>query len=109
MKVYHSEGFSYRKDSSCISIKFQTAWNDTLWCRALFENNDTNWWIYLEAQKFYDDGGFEKRANLQKAVLGSLATGKNAGEMPKDFAIAYRVFELTFVKHLNKKFKCPNN
>mgnify|MGYP006085839735 FL=1 len=61
--------------------------------------------IYLEAQKFYDDGGFEKRANLQKAVLGSLATGKNAGEMPKDFAIAYRVFELTFVKHLNKKFK----
>ena len=65
--------------------------------------------IYLEAQKFYDDGEFEKRANMQKKVLGSLATGQNPAEMPRDFAVAYRVFELTFVKHLNKKFKCPNN
>ena len=65
--------------------------------------------IYLEAQKFYDDGEFEKRAELQKKVLGSMGTGQNPAEMPRDFAVAYRVFELTFVKHLNKKFKCPNN
>ena len=64
--------------------------------------------IYLEAQKFYDDGEFEKRAELQKKVLGSMGTGQNPAEMPRDFAVAYRVFELTFVKHLNKKFKCPN-
>jgi len=63
--------------------------------------------IYLEAQKFYDDGEFEKRAKLQKKVLGSLSTDKDPAEMPRDFAVAYRVFELTFVKHLNKKFKCP--
>mgnify|MGYP001235957173 CR=1 FL=1 len=61
--------------------------------------------IYLEAQKFYDSGEFKKRADMQKKVLGSLATGKNPAEMPRDFAIAYRVFELTFVRHLNKKFK----
>ena len=61
--------------------------------------------IYLEAQKFYDEGEFEKRANMQKKVLGYLATGKNPAEMPRDFAIAYSVFELTFVKHLNKRFK----
>ena len=65
--------------------------------------------IYLEAQKFYDDGEFEKRAELQKKVLGSMGIGQNPAEMPRDFAVAYRVFELTFVKHLNKKFKCPNN
>ena len=61
--------------------------------------------IYLEAQKFYDSGEFKKKADMQKKVLGSLATGKNPAEMPRDFAIAYRVFELTFVRHLNKKFK----
>ena len=65
--------------------------------------------VYLEAQKFYDDGEFKKRAELQKKVLGSMGTGQNPAEMPRDFAVAYRVFELTFVKHLNKKFKCPNN
>ena len=43
---------------------------------------------------------------LKKKVLGSLLAGKkDAGKMPKDMAIAYRAFEISFVKNLNLKFK----
>ena len=62
--------------------------------------------IYLSAKKFYEEGEWKKRAQIQKKVLGSLLAGKkDAEKMPKDMAIAYRAFEITFVKNLNLKFK----
>lgn len=73
------------------------------------KNNLTESKIYIEAEKFYNDGSFQKRADLQKKVLGSLASqGKDPGKMPKNFAIAYRIFEITFVKKLNEKFDLKN-
>jgi len=70
------------------------------------KNNLTNSKIYIEADKFYNDGSFLKRAEIQKKVLGSMVKNdKDPKKMPKNFAIAYRIFELSFVKCLNKKFK----
>ena len=61
--------------------------------------------IYLEAVKYYDEGGFHKNIELQKKVLGSLATGKDPSKMPRQFAIAQRFFELTFTERLKERFK----
>ena len=61
--------------------------------------------IYLNAKKFYEEGEWEKRAQIQKKVLGSLIGNKDPEKMPKDMAIAFRAFETTFVKNLNLKFK----
>ena len=61
--------------------------------------------IYLEAVKYYDEGGFHKNIELQKEVLGSMATGKDPSKMPRQFAIAYRFFELTFTERLKERFK----
>jgi len=63
--------------------------------------------IYLEAVKYYDEGGFHKNIELQKEVLGSMATGKDPSKMPRQFAIAYRFFELTFTERLKERFKKP--
>ena len=64
--------------------------------------------IYLEAVKYYDEGGFHKNIELQKEVLGSMATGKDPSKMPRQFAIAYRFFELTFTERLKERFKKPS-
>ena len=61
--------------------------------------------IYLEAVKYYDEGGFHKNIELQKEVLGSMATGKDPSKMPRQFAIAYRFFELTFTERLKERFR----
>ena len=61
--------------------------------------------IYLEAVKYYDEGGFHKNIKLQKEVLGSMATGKDPSKMPRQFAIAYRFFELTFTERLKERFR----
>lgn len=61
--------------------------------------------IYLEAVKYYDEGGFHKNIELQKKVLGSLATGKDPSKMPRQFVIAQRFFELTFTERLKERFK----
>ena len=61
--------------------------------------------IYLEAVKHYDEGGFHKNIELQKEVLGSMATGKDPSKMPRQFAIAYRFFELTFTERLKERFR----
>ena len=63
--------------------------------------------IYLEAVKYYDEGGFHKNIKLQKEVLGSLATGKDPSKMPRQFAIAQRFFELTFTERLKERFRKP--
>ena len=63
--------------------------------------------IYLEAVKYYDEGGFHKNIELQKEVLGSMAPGKDPSKMPRQFAIAYRFFELTFTERLKERFKKP--
>ena len=61
--------------------------------------------IYLNAKKFYEEGEWKKRAQIQKKVLGSLIGNKDPEKMPKDMAIAFRALETTFVKNLNLKFK----
>ena len=69
------------------------------------KNRYSNNKIYLEAEKFYDNGDFHKKINMQKKVLGSLATGKNPSKMDRHFAVASIFFDLTFTKKLNKRFK----
>ena len=60
---------------------------------------------WFRAIKIYIFKAPDKNIELQKKVLGSLATGKDPSKMPRQFAIAQRFFELTFTERLKERFK----
>ena len=73
-------------------------------------NNDTHKFsqdpIYKEAYKYFETGNFKKRNDwVKKNMPELLADGDKMSEAPSSIVIAYRIFENTFEKRLNKVFK----
>ena len=73
-------------------------------------NNDTHKFsqdpIYKEAYKYFETGDFKKRNDWAKKNMPELlADGDKMSEAPSNIVIAYRIFEKTFEKKLNKVFK----
>ena len=73
-------------------------------------NNDTHKFskdpIYQEAYKYFETGKFKTRNDWAKKNMPELfAEGDKMSEAPSNIVIAYRIFENTFEKKLNKVFK----
>ena len=73
-------------------------------------NNDTHKFskdpIYQEAYKYFESGKFKTRNDWAKKNMPELfADGDKMSEAPSNIVIAYRIFENTFEKKLNKVFK----
>ena len=73
-------------------------------------NNDTHKFskdpIYQEAYKYFETGKFKTRNDWAKKNMPELfADGDKMSEAPSNIVIAYRIFENTFEKKLNKVFK----
>jgi hypothetical protein len=61
--------------------------------------------IYIEANKYFETGEFKKKGELAKKILPKdLSTGA-LSNAPSNIIVAYRIFEQTFEKKLNKVFK----
>jgi hypothetical protein len=61
--------------------------------------------IYIEANKYFETGEFKKKGELAKKILPKdLSTGA-LSDAPSNIIVAYRIFEQTFEKRLNKVFK----
>jgi len=61
--------------------------------------------IYIEANKYFETGEFKKKGELAKKILPKdLSTGA-LSNAPSNIIVAYRIFEQTFEKRLNKVFK----
>ena len=61
--------------------------------------------IYLEAEKFYQNGEWAKKQHIQSRIMGEKTKSIN---MPEHQAIAFRIMEITFMQQLYKKFKITN-
>ena len=60
--------------------------------------------IYIEAKKYFETGEFKKKGELAKKILPKdLSTGA-LSDAPSNIIVAYRIFEQTFEKRLNKVF-----
>ena len=60
--------------------------------------------IYIEANKYFETGEFKKKGELAKKILPKdLSTGA-LSNAPSNIIVAYRIFEQTFEKRLNKVF-----
>ena len=61
--------------------------------------------IYKEANKYFETGEFKKKGELAKKLLPKdLYTGA-LSDAPSNIIVAYRIFEQSFEKRLNKVFK----
>ena len=61
--------------------------------------------IYIDANKYFETGEFKKKGELAKKILPKdLSTGA-LSNAPSNIIVAYRIFEQTFEKRLNKVFK----
>ena len=61
--------------------------------------------IYKEAYKHFESGDFKKRNDWAKKNMPEMfANGDKMSEAPSSIVIAYRIFEKTFEKRLNKVF-----
>jgi hypothetical protein len=61
--------------------------------------------IYKEANKYFETGEFKKKGELAKKLLPKdLSTGA-LSDAPSNIIVAYRIFEQSFEKRLNKVFK----
>jgi len=72
-------------------------------------NNDTHKFskdsIYQEAYKYFETGKFKTRNDWAKKNMPELfADGDKMSGAPSNIIIAYRIFEKTFEKRLNKVF-----
>ena len=72
-------------------------------------NNDTHKFaqdpIYKEAYKYFESGKFKKDGEWAKKILPKEFSGGALLNAPSNIVIAYRIFEKTFEKKLNKVFK----
>jgi len=61
--------------------------------------------IYKEAIKYFDTGEFKKQSEWAKKILPKeFSNGSALSDAPSNIIIAYRIFEKTFEKRLNKVF-----
>lgn len=62
--------------------------------------------IYKEANKYFETGEFKKQSDWAKKVLPEeFSNGNTLSDAPSNIIVAYRIFEQTFEKRLNKLFK----
>jgi hypothetical protein len=62
--------------------------------------------IYKEANKYFESGEFKKQSDWAKKVLPKeFSDGNTLSDAPSNIIVAYRIFEQTFEKRLNKVFK----
>jgi len=84
--------------------------NGLMFFLVVTNNNDTHKFskdqIYKEAYKYFETGNFKKRNDWAKKNMPELLVdGDKMSEAPSSIVIAYRIFENTFEKRLNKVFK----
>ena len=62
--------------------------------------------IYKDANKYFETGEFKKQSDWAKKVLPEeFSNGNTLSDAPSNIIVAYRIFEQTFEKRLNKLFK----
>ena len=62
--------------------------------------------IYKDANKYFETGEFKKQSDWAKKFLPEEFSNSNTlSDAPSNIIVAYRIFEQTFEKRLNKLFK----
>jgi hypothetical protein len=96
-KMKGSKDFILGEDNSLMFFLVFTSNNDA--------HNFSKDPIYKEANKYFETGEFKKKGELAKKLLPKdLSTGA-LSDAPSNIIVAYRIFEQSFEKRLNKVFK----
>jgi len=96
-KMKGSKDFILGEDNSLMFFLVFTSNNDA--------HNFSKDPIYKEANKYFETGEFKKKGELAKKILPKdLSTGA-LSDAPSNIIVAYRIFEQSFEKRLNKVFK----